>query len=164
MEETIFHTELEGGLIFRHLHLHVLYRGKLLMEKLSRIFQFYIHPWNLSPWNFRHTTPIYAISLTFHKSFLREMLPSNNPWKFSPSKVSCYTVCFTPAVFIYTFHISPPKWKLLLLYMYNNFALGSMYSASVSSIIQILCTFIAILILTDFHFLHGKYFQSEASG
>ena len=45
-------------------------------RKPSQILQFYSHLWKVSPRNFRHATPIYAICLTFHKIFLREMLPS----------------------------------------------------------------------------------------
>ena len=44
-------------------------------RKSSWISQFYSHPLKFSPRNFRHATPIYAVSLTFHESFLREMFP-----------------------------------------------------------------------------------------
>ena len=43
-----------------------------------------------SPWNLGHITFTYTIGLAFHESFLREF--PTNPRKFSPLKVSCYSM------------------------------------------------------------------------
>ena len=52
----------------------LLYSRKLSREKT---FTIYSHPWKVSPLNFRHTKPVYAISLTFCESFFfHEMVPS----------------------------------------------------------------------------------------
>ena len=50
-------------------------------RKPWQISRFHSYPRRYSSWNIRHTTP-----LTFHKSFLCEMLPS-----YWSAKVSCYT-------------------------------------------------------------------------
>ena len=61
-------------------------------RKASQISRFYSHPWKFSPQNFRHTTPIYEISLAFGESFLCKCSLPTNPWNFFPSEVCCYTV------------------------------------------------------------------------
>ena len=57
---------------------------KFSREKTFTNSRFYSHPQKFSPRNFRHATPIYAISLTFRESFL----PS-----YRSAKVSRYMVC-----------------------------------------------------------------------
>ena len=63
------------------------YSGKLSREKTSRISWFFSHLRKFSPQNFRHATPIMRPVLTFRKSFLHKMLPSDRS-----AKVSRYTV------------------------------------------------------------------------
>ena len=50
--------------------------GNFRGRKLSRISRFFTHPRKFSPRNSRHATPIMRPVLTFHESFLREMLLS----------------------------------------------------------------------------------------
>ena len=75
------HSNIKGNYTEGLLGRHSLYRivGNLRGRKPSQIIsRFYNHRQKLSPLNFRHATPIYAISLTlnFRESFLLEMLPS----------------------------------------------------------------------------------------
>ena len=55
------------------------YSGKFSREKIFTNFVIYSHPQKFSPQNFRHATSIMQSVLTFHESFLREMLPSYIP-------------------------------------------------------------------------------------
>ena len=76
----------------QHHNIYILYSGKLSREKTFTNF-IAMHLRKLSPRNFRHTTPIYAINYHSVKVFFREMLPSYRFMKaFSPSKVSRYMV------------------------------------------------------------------------
>ena len=77
--------------------------GNFRGRKLSRISRFYSRPRSFSPRNFRHATLIYAISLTFCESFLREMLPSYRSVKvFSLENFPLYGT-----LFIKTLHKHP---------------------------------------------------------
>ena len=55
--------------------------GNFRGRKLSWISWFFSHPWKFSPRNSRHATPIMRPILTFHESFLREMLLSHRSAK-----------------------------------------------------------------------------------
>ena len=77
------------------------FRGRNIHEFCS----FQSNPRKFSPQNLGMPYPP-MIGFSIPQKFLHEMVTLTDPWKFSPSKVSCYTVV--------TFHLSTTIQTLLL--------------------------------------------------
>ena len=71
--------------------------GNFRGRKLSRISQFFSHPRMFYPRNSRHATPIMRPVLHSAKVFSAKCSFPSNPRKFSPSKISRYTVHKSPS-------------------------------------------------------------------
>ena len=119
--------------------------GNFQERKPSWILQFYSHPWKFSPRNFRHATPIYAISLTFHKMFpsllIREsFLPRKFPvicymhtkrkkYYYDNHNIICVGrwICCT---YLYCSY-GPPSWSLGWLIVFQHYDFKILHNASV---------------------------------
>ena len=71
---------------------NVLYSGKLLREKISQISQFCGYLQKFSPQNLGRGVLWHGISEQSTKVVSAKIILFTNPQKFSPSKVSLYTV------------------------------------------------------------------------
>ena len=102
----------------------IIYRiaGNFQGRKFSQILQFFSHPRKFSPQNSRHVTLIMRPVLTFRKCSF-----PTDPRKFSPSKISCYTVCMIVhvcvSVYFTLYDILSIKFAMLYLKIFPSMAL-----------------------------------------
>ena len=87
--------------------------GNFRGRKLLQILRFCGYLWKFSPRNLGAGRPLVRHKRTIHENFFVKIVFFTNSWKFSPSKVSCYTVscvactCWEMPASLY----HPGEWK-----------------------------------------------------